>query len=160
MAHAEPDNLTIRAMTRADLDAAIDWAAAEGWNPGLDDAECFYAADPAGFLMGFAGDAPVASISVVRYGDTFGFLGLYIVRPESAWTGLRLSALAGRDGASEGPRRGPRRGRSRSRRTMRAPASRWRIATCASAARRRSMRPTTRGMRPVDAGPRRGRARL
>jgi GNAT superfamily N-acetyltransferase len=85
MAHAEPDNFTIRAMTRADLDRAVEWAAAEGWNPGLDDAGCFYAADPAGFLMGFAGDEPVASISVVRYGDAFGFLGLYIVRPQ--WRG-------------------------------------------------------------------------
>ncbi|WP_201838161.1 GNAT family N-acetyltransferase [Microvirga zambiensis] len=85
MAHAEPDDLTIRAMTRADLDVAIGWAAAEGWNPGLDDAECFYPADPAGFLMGFVDGEPVASISVVRYGEAFGFLGLYIARPE--WRG-------------------------------------------------------------------------
>jgi len=85
MAPAKPDDLTIRTMTRADLDIAIDWAAAEGWNPGLDDAECFYAADPEGFLMGFVGDGPVAAISVVRYGESFGFLGLYIARPE--WRG-------------------------------------------------------------------------
>ena len=69
-------------MTRQDLDLAIDWAAAEGWNPGLNDAECFQAADPAGFLMGRLGDEPIASISVVRYANSFGFLGLYIVRPE------------------------------------------------------------------------------
>ncbi|HLA33082.1 MAG TPA: GNAT family N-acetyltransferase, partial [Pseudomonas sp.] len=31
-------------MTRAEVDLAIDWAAAEGWNPGLHDADCFYAA--------------------------------------------------------------------------------------------------------------------
>ena len=37
--------LAIRPMRRADLDIAIDWAAAEGWNPGLDDAEAFLAAD-------------------------------------------------------------------------------------------------------------------
>ena len=31
---------------------AIDLAAAEGWNPGLNDAECFFAADVNGFLIG------------------------------------------------------------------------------------------------------------
>ena len=35
------------------LDLAVDWAAAEGWNPGLHDAECLHAADPGGFLMAF-----------------------------------------------------------------------------------------------------------
>jgi len=49
--------------------------------PGLDDAECFHAADPDGFLMAFLGGEPVASISVVRYADDFAFLGFYIVRP-------------------------------------------------------------------------------
>jgi GNAT superfamily N-acetyltransferase len=83
-----PDDLTIRVMTRQDLDLAIDWAAAEGWNPGLNDAECFQAADPAGFLMGRLGDEPIASISVVRYAGTFGFLGLYIVRPDRRGRGF------------------------------------------------------------------------
>jgi GNAT superfamily N-acetyltransferase len=85
MTEPESGRLTIRVMERAELDLAIDWAAAEGWNPGLADAECFQAADPAGFLMGFDGDEPVASISVVRYSGAFGFLGLYIVRP--GWRG-------------------------------------------------------------------------
>ena len=83
-----PDDLTIRVMTRQDLDRAIDWAAAEGWNPGLNDAACFQAADPAGFLMGCLGDEPVASISVVRYAGAFGFLGLYIVRPDRRGRGF------------------------------------------------------------------------
>lgn len=73
---------TIRAMTRQEVDIAIDWAAAEGWNPGLHDADCFYAADPNGFLIGLVGDEPVATISAVKYGDSFGFLGFYIVKPE------------------------------------------------------------------------------
>jgi hypothetical protein len=41
MAHASTDTLAIHVMDRTDLDQAIDWAAAEGWNPGLKDAECF-----------------------------------------------------------------------------------------------------------------------
>ena len=74
--------LAIRPMRRADLDRAVEWAAAEGWNPGDDDAAAFLAADPEGFLMGFLGEEPVACISVVAYGTAYGFLGLYICRPE------------------------------------------------------------------------------
>ncbi len=83
--------LTVRPMTRPELDLAIEWAAAEGWNPGLDDADAFYAADPGGFLMGFLRDAPVAAISVVAYGAAFGFLGFYIVRPEHRAKGYGLT---------------------------------------------------------------------
>lgn len=72
---------TIRTMRREDLRLALDWAAAEGWNPGLSDAECFFAADPAGFLLAEVAAEPVGCVSAVRYGDGFGFLGCYIVRP-------------------------------------------------------------------------------
>jgi GNAT superfamily N-acetyltransferase len=75
----------IRLMSRADLDVALGWAREEGWNPGLDDAGAFYAQDPTGFFMGWLDDEPIACISVVKYGDVFAFLGLYIVRP--AWRG-------------------------------------------------------------------------
>lgn len=68
-------------MSEADLATSIGWAAAEGWNPGLADATAFRAEDPDGFLMGCLGDEPVASISVIRYGRNFGFLGFYIVAP-------------------------------------------------------------------------------
>lgn len=75
-------NYTIRTMTRDELNIAIDWAADEGWNPGLHDADCFYAADPNGYLIGKLGNEAIATISVVKYGETFGFLGFYIVKPE------------------------------------------------------------------------------
>jgi len=68
-------------MTADDLARTLDWAATEGWNPGRADAACFRAADPDGFLVGTLDGVPVASISVVRYGDGFGFLGIYIVVP-------------------------------------------------------------------------------
>lgn len=76
------DDYEARTMTRSEVDFAIGLAAEEGWNPGIHDAECFYAADPTGFLIGLLDGEPISSISVVKYGDTFGFLGLYIVRPE------------------------------------------------------------------------------
>ncbi len=73
---------TIRTMTRQEIDRAVDWAAVEGWNPGLYDADCFYAADPAGFLIGEIDGKPIATISAVKYGESFGFIGFYIVKPE------------------------------------------------------------------------------
>ena len=72
---------TIRTMTPDEIGLALDWAAAEGWNPGLYDAAPFLAADPEGFLIGLLEDEPVAMISAVRDGTTFGFLGFYLVRP-------------------------------------------------------------------------------
>ena len=60
----------------------VDWAAAEGWNPGLHDAEAFAAADPEGFLGASVDGEPAGAVSAVRYGAGFGFIGLYIVRPE------------------------------------------------------------------------------
>jgi len=99
----------IRPMTREEAGLAIDWAAAEGWNPGLNDAPCFYAADPQGFLLGLWGEEPVASISVVKYGSDFGFLGFYIVKPAYRGRGLGfalwqagMASLAGRNVGLDG----------------------------------------------------------
>lgn len=80
--------LTIRVTELSELDQVIEWAAAEGWNPGIKDAACFLAADPAGFLIGYLDNEPVGAISAVRYGSAFGFLGLYIVRPDLRGCGL------------------------------------------------------------------------
>ena len=80
----------IRRMTEADLQLALEWAAAEGWNPGLHDARCFYAADPEGFLIGELEGAPIGCVSAVRYGSSFGFLGLYIVKAVHRGQGFGL----------------------------------------------------------------------
>ncbi|WP_341325842.1 GNAT family N-acetyltransferase [Methylotuvimicrobium sp. KM2] len=71
----------IRPMACHEVTIAIDWAASEGWNPGLYDHDCFFSADPDGFLIGLLDDEPIACISAVKYGETFGFLGFYIVKP-------------------------------------------------------------------------------
>lgn len=72
---------TIRPLTPAEVETLVDWAALEGWNPGLADAAAFHAADPEGFLGAFVDGTLVAGISAVAYGDSFGFIGLYICRP-------------------------------------------------------------------------------
>lgn len=76
---------------RLDLDqiqTLIDWAAAEGWNPGLDDAVRFQFADPNGFLGALVEGRMVAGISAVAYDDQFGFIGLYICHPDFRGRGL------------------------------------------------------------------------
>src|SRR5271163_2597716 len=76
------DPFTIRVMERCEIALAGDWAAAEGWNPGLDDAACFATVDPHGFHIGELDGAAASTISVVNYDDRFAFLGFYIVRPD------------------------------------------------------------------------------
>lgn len=80
-----------RRMRRAELDVALDWAAEEGWNPGSEDADAFWAADPGGFFVAEAQGAPVAAISVVRHGPDFAFLGLYLCRPSHRGRGIGLA---------------------------------------------------------------------
>lgn len=72
----------IRPMTREEINTALDWAHDEGWNPGIFDADAFHAADEQGFLIGMLGEEKVAMISAIRYGDHFGYIGFFAVKPE------------------------------------------------------------------------------
>lgn len=73
-------DLQIRNLRPEEISLAIDWAAAEGWNPGQRDAACFAIPDPQGFFVAEIDGAPVATVSCVNYDDRFAFLGFYIVR--------------------------------------------------------------------------------
>lgn len=73
--------MTVRAMRRDELDLLLAWAAEEGWNPGLDDADAFFAADPDGFFVNEVDGQMAAAISVVNHDSRFAFLGLYICHP-------------------------------------------------------------------------------
>lgn len=80
--------LVIRAMTRAELDTLVDWAADEGWNPGLHDAAIFWATDPDGFIAAELAGALIGGGSIVAYEGRFGFMGFFIIRPEHRSRGL------------------------------------------------------------------------
>ena len=74
-------DLTIHPLGPDGMPLMIEMAAREGWNPGLHDAACFYAADPGGFLVARHGGEVIGCISAVSYAGRFGFIGLYIVAP-------------------------------------------------------------------------------
>jgi len=81
-------NLTIRNMRRAELEILIDWAANEGWNPGLSDADIFWATDPEGFIAAELSGELVGGGSIVSYDGVFGFMGFFIIHPEHRGRGL------------------------------------------------------------------------
>jgi GNAT superfamily N-acetyltransferase len=84
------NDLRIRTMRPEEISIAVDWAAAEGWNPGLADAACFATVDMDGFLIGELDGAPAATVSCVNYDATFAFLGFYIVRSDLRGRGYGL----------------------------------------------------------------------
>jgi GNAT superfamily N-acetyltransferase len=59
---------------------AIEWADAEGWNPGVDDADRFLAADPDAFMAVERDGEIDATVSCPLYGDSYAFIGFFIVR--------------------------------------------------------------------------------
>ncbi|CAE6744075.1 GNAT family N-acetyltransferase [Paraburkholderia haematera] len=80
----------VRNMSADDVALSVEWAAVEGWNPGLHDAGCFRAADPNGFFIGEWHGEPAACLSAVAYSEHFGFIGLYIVKPEFRGRGFGM----------------------------------------------------------------------
>ncbi|CEK11716.1 GNAT family N-acetyltransferase [Legionella hackeliae] len=103
------DNYTVERMNEADVDYAIEWAAKEGWNPGLQDAACFYQTDPHGFFVGKLDGKIIAMGSAVVYDEHFAFCGFYIVDKEFrgkgyglALTKVRLEYVGARNAGIDG----------------------------------------------------------
>ncbi len=86
----DTSDLCIRPMRPDEVSIAVNWAAAEGWNPGFADDACFAVADPGGFFIGELDGAPAATVSCVNYGASFAFLGFYIVREDLRGRGYGL----------------------------------------------------------------------
>ncbi|MGB0661236.1 MAG: GNAT family N-acetyltransferase [Mangrovicoccus sp.] len=77
-----------RTADQAELSQILDWAAAEGWNPGLADAEAFFASDPKGFFVAEIDEQITAAISLVNHCGELAFLGLYICLPQFRSQGI------------------------------------------------------------------------
>lgn len=82
--------VSCRSATLPEVAQMLDWAADQGWNPGLDDAAAFHAADPQGFFVAELEGRPVAAIAVVNHSDAHAFLGLYLCRPAFRAQGIGL----------------------------------------------------------------------
>ena len=82
------DELAIRSMTRDEVDVLVSWAAAEGWNPGLSDADIFWANDPDAFIAAELDGEMIGGGAVTSYGGAFGFMGFFIMRSEFRGRGL------------------------------------------------------------------------
>lgn len=82
------DRLVLRPLTRRELDIAVEWAAGEGWNPGLHDADAFWTTDPEGFVGAELDGELVGTGSIVSYDGEYGFMGFFIVRPDLRGSGI------------------------------------------------------------------------
>ncbi len=107
----------IRQMSRPELQQLLDWAALEGWNPGINDAELFWNLDPDGFMAIEVENILAGGGAVIRHNSMFGFMGLFIVDPrfrsqqlgsqlwvarkEKLQSRLKLGATIGLDGVTE-----------------------------------------------------------
>lgn len=91
-----PATTELRRLDGDGVATVVDWAAGEGWDPGLHDAVAFRTADPEGFLGAFVGEELGGAVSAVRYGAGLGFIGLFIVRPpfRRLLLGVRLGRAA------------------------------------------------------------------
>lgn len=83
-----PPGYAIAPMTRAEADQLGDWAAEEGWNPGLADIDIAWGSDPGAFIALRQDGTLVGGASIIAYGGTAGFLGLYILRRDLRRQGL------------------------------------------------------------------------
>ena len=82
------EELLIRNMSRGEVDELVDWAANEGWNPGLGDAEVFWRTDRDAFIAAETEGELIGGGAITAYGGAFGFMGFFIVKPEHRSKGL------------------------------------------------------------------------
>lgn len=80
--------VTLRLMTEDEAARLVGWAADEGWNPGLHDAHIFWGTDPEAFIAAELDGELIGGGTIVSYHGEFGFMGLFIVRPEFRGRGL------------------------------------------------------------------------
>jgi len=72
------------------IDFIFNNAKREGWEPGLMDLNSFILIDPNGFFIAMKGVEIIGCVSGIRYDETYGFIGYYIVIPEQRGRGYGM----------------------------------------------------------------------
>ena len=87
-----PPGYSIDSMTRAEAEVLVDWATAEGWNPGLSDLAVAFGYDPGGFVALRRGQGAAAELvgggAILAHEGRCGFMGLFIMRPDHRRQGI------------------------------------------------------------------------
>lgn len=78
-------------MTAGERSELGDWAMQEGWNPGRGDLSAVAALEPDAFIAVREQDELIAGGTIFRPSRSFGFMGLFIVRPDRRGVGLGRS---------------------------------------------------------------------
>lgn len=78
----------LQKLGQAEVKTLVAWAKNEGWNPGPHDAEVFYRTDPDGFYGYFDQGELIAGGAIVSYQGEYGFMGLFIVKPDYRGKGI------------------------------------------------------------------------
>lgn len=82
------DNLKLKKLDRNSLKKLVYWAEQEGWNPGENDIEAFWNADPDGYYGFYNENELIAGGAVISYNREFGFMGLFIVHLDYRGQGI------------------------------------------------------------------------
>jgi hypothetical protein len=83
-----PPDIAAGPMCDAEVAELGRWAKAEGWNPGRGDLAVARAFDPDAFVALRRNGEMIGGGSIIRYGDVFGFMGLFILRADMRGLGL------------------------------------------------------------------------
>lgn len=83
-----PDGHEIGQMQAQEVVTLREWAASEGWNPGLNDLSLVWDIAPDSFVALRKGSELIGGGSILNYGAEFGFMGLFILRADARGKGL------------------------------------------------------------------------
>jgi len=74
-------DIIIRTIRPDEIGIPVEWARQEGWNPGINDAACHYAVDPAGWFCAERDGEIIGVVVGTNYDESFSFGGFYIIHP-------------------------------------------------------------------------------
>ena len=82
------NELKFQKLSFKELKTLVKWAEEEGWNPGPNDIDVYWATDAEAFYGYFHEGSLIAGGSIVSYNKAFGFMGFFIVKPEYRSLGI------------------------------------------------------------------------